>query len=147
MKMELAQGIDNLHFGISVEETEKRWGPADKSYTDDSGDKFLAYFPRKVALRYEKEQSFRLTWIECFNHATEFLGKRPFEVPIEELTYLVEQRTAEEPENFEMGWLETMFYADEWLELQLQFGDLSALNFGVHYDEQDRPLWPKSETN
>ena len=147
MKATLGKGIDELTFGFDIANTEQMWGSADKSYTDESGDKLLAYFSRKTALRFEKEHAFRLTWIECFNPAIELLDKRPFEMPVDSLTYLIEQRSAEEPEAFEMGWLETIYYTEEWLEFQLQFGELSALNFGVHYDEQDRPLWPKSETN
>lgn len=143
MKLELGTGVDELLFGSSIADVETLWGAADKSYSDESGDKFLAYFEKKIALRFEEEQSFRMTWVECFNTSAELLGKHPFQVPIEEFTYLIEQRDAEEPEHFEMGWLETMFYAEDWLELQLQFGELSALNFGVHYDEQDRPQWPK----
>ena len=147
MKITLGTGIDKLAFGFDIAKTEQVWGAAEKSYTDESGDKFLAYFSRKTALRFEKEQAFRLTWIECFSPEITLLDKHPFEIPIESLTYLIEQRDAEETEVFEMGWLETIYYAEESLEFQLQFGELSAVNCGVHFDEQDRPLWPKSETN
>ena len=143
MRIDLGRGIENVLFGATKQQVVKLWGDPDKDYVDESGDQCLAYFSRKVALRFERAQNFKLTWVECANPETELLGENAFKLSIDELTYKIETRSAEEPETFEHGWLETFFYAEDWLELQLQFGTLSALNFGVFYDVQDRPLWPK----
>ena len=143
MQIELGKGIDDIHFGASKADVIKRWGAATLEYVDESGDQCLAYFANKIALRFEKEQKFKLTWIECANPHTQLLELRAFEQKIDELTYKIEARTAEEPEIFEHGWLQTFFYAEDWLELQLQFGELCALNFGVRFDELDQPIWPK----
>lgn len=142
MKIELGKGIDQLRFGMDEASVIEHFGEADKNYTEESGDRCMAYYEQNLALRFDREFSYRLTWVECHNTSAEFLGTKPFEIPSDSLTYLVEQRSAEEPEVFEMGWLTTLFYQDDWLELQFQFGKLSALNFGVFFGDQDDPHWP-----
>lgn len=142
MQIIIGQGIDNLKFGLTPQQVLDSWGVADKEYEDENGDKFFAYFDQKVALRFDKEHQFKLCWIECTNPKTNLLGANVFELEPDQVTYLIEQEEAEEPEFHEFGWLETFFYPREWLELQFQFGDLSAVNFGVFYDEKDRPEWP-----
>ena len=142
MQIELGKGIEDIVFGATKEAIISHWGKPTIEYVDESGDHCIAYFSKKVSLRFENEQSGKLTWIECANPRAELLGLNVFDQQIDELTYKIETRTAEEPETFTHGWLQTFFYAEDWLELQLQFGELCALNFGVHYDERDRPIWP-----
>ncbi len=135
-------GLDFIKFGLSESEAIKLLGKPDKSYFLESESHRLQYNTHQIELSFEPDNDNLLGWIEVHNHKALLFGSKLFNLEKEEIAKFLSKHIDEEPEIDDYGSFVSLTYDILWLELQFQFNKLQNINFGVLYNESDKPLWP-----
>ena len=135
-------GLDMLHFGMTKSEVFEQLGFPNKSYLTASDCREVQYFALKLVLKFESGNDNRLGWMEVHNRDSILLGRSPWLMPRDELVALLTRSLGEAPELDDYNHFESLTFRDSWVELQFQLGELSCINFGVRYDDNDDPIWP-----
>ena len=143
MEILLGTGIGKLLFGFTEAEAVETLGVADKSFKTDLGCQRLQFNQAMLDLSFEPENEGLLGWIEVHHQGATLFGHpligKSKETVLDLL--IIQLGSPSEVEDYDS--FETVFYEEQWLELQFRFGKLSNLNFGVLYNKDDEPIWPK----
>jgi len=139
------EGIGPFRFGLTEPDLVRALGPPDKRYRTDSGVERLQYFGQRVEFAIEPENGDRFGWVEVRDPAATLFGRTVVGETAAEVVPRVSEALGEEPEREDLGSLETYFFPRGWVELQVRFGRVEAVNFGVRYNEADEPQWPGAE--
>lgn len=142
MEISIGRGIGELQFGMYEEDATGAWGPPDKRYTDEYGDVFSQFHTRQTVLKFEKENEYRLGWIEVYNATVSIFGQLPWQQPPAHLIRTAASTLNEQPEIEDYGAFESVTFTRSWLEMQFELGRLRCINFGVLFDDDDQPIWP-----
>ncbi|HJU38501.1 MAG TPA: hypothetical protein VJ724_02940 [Tahibacter sp.] len=135
-------GLDTLQFGMTKSEVFERLGFPSKSYLTEWGDREVQYFTLKLVLRFEQQDDGRLGRIEVLDRNSTMLGISPWRMPRSELVALLTGAFGEESERDDYGGFESVTFWDHSVELQYAFGELSRINVGLRYGDDDEPIWP-----
>ena len=138
-------GVGNLLFGLSEMELVRALGPPDKRYRTGSGALRLQYFEPRLEFSIERENGERLGWIEVHSSMFTLLGQQVVGEPIASVLVFVTEVLGEKPEHEDYGSFESFFYPRNWVELQVEFGRVVCINWGVLFNEADEPVWPTPE--
>ena len=133
-----------LLFGLDENELKKTAGDPDKRYIEDDLI-HLVYFCDRVILWLEDHDGYKFGWAEVKNPGARIYGHNLMGKAHSQVVDIISSHMDEEPIWEDYGRLETAFFEDVWLELQFEFGVLDSINFGVLYDESDKPQWPANE--
>lgn len=144
MKIVPGIGLDGFSFGITEVDLISKLGTPDKIYTTDEGCRRLQFYNLKLELSFEPENDNRLGWIEVHNPKLEFDGNELFGLSEKDVIPIVSKLLNEEPKFEDFGSFLSVFYDENWVELQFQFGVLDCVSFGVLYGETGVPEWPSS---
>jgi hypothetical protein len=109
---------------------------------DDLETRDLQYFSLKLVLKIEIDNDSKMGWIEVHNKSIFFPWCDPWSTKKNELLKSLVSKLGEEPEIDDYGHMESYTFAEHWVELQFELGELSCINFGVLYGDDDQPLWP-----
>ncbi|AFY38635.1 hypothetical protein Lepto7376_2351 [[Leptolyngbya] sp. PCC 7376] len=143
MQIILGTSINHLIFGCTkTQAREIIGGKENKAFFTDSGCHRLQFYEAKLELSFEPENNNRLGWIEIYHPDAIFFDKHLIGQPKYKMLETITKELGEPSEVWEYLGREYILYDDQWLELQLQFGRLQCINFGVLYDENEEPLWP-----
>jgi hypothetical protein len=134
-------GLDTLLRDDQVRSLQ-RIGFTNKSYLTDSDAREVQYFTLRLVLKFEPGNDGRLGWIEVHNRDSVVFGKSPWLLARAELIELFVGALGEPPELEDYSSFESVNFPSNWVELQFQFGELSCINLGVQYDDNDSPIWP-----
>jgi len=96
----------------------------------------------ETTFKLEEENDYKLGWIETSSFKTKLLDISPWGIPKNDLIERLTQALGESPEVEDYGSFESFTYNNAWLELQIEYGKLKQINFGVLFDAQNKPLWP-----
>jgi hypothetical protein len=105
--------------------------------------KFLFFHSLQLECWIEENNDSRLGWLSTQNPYTSLLGKRLLGQPQLPVIEFVRSQLGDETEWEDHGSMESVFFEEQWLELQFEMGLLRRINFGVLYDENDNPAWPE----
>ncbi len=144
MDLYIGKGIDSLLFGVTEKEAQILLGSPSKSYFTDSGCKRLQYNELKIELSFEPENDDRLGWLEVHNKEAKLFGSRLIGLSEISAVEFLGSRHSSKPKYDDFGGFTSINYEDEWLELQVQFGIVKSINFGVLFGENDAPSWPRT---
>jgi hypothetical protein len=144
MEIIVGERIDSVKFGLLENEVVNLFGVPNKKYTDDFGDVNLQYFNRQISLKFEKEQEYRLGWIEVYNKNAKLFNVSPWNKTKTELIEEISSILNENPEIEDYGSFESITFNNSWLELQFEMGKLKCINFGVLFDKNDKPQYPNA---
>jgi len=119
-----------ISFGISMDDVENILSKPNKIYKTNEGNIRCQYYQYLIELSFEKEDEFKLGWIEVYNKYSKiynhmFIGKN-----IEQAIKYFNSKIMESPEFYDYGSFESYFYNKNWIELQVQFGNITNINFG-----------------
>jgi len=140
MQIKLNRGIDEIVFGMTEQDVISMIGNPDKVNVDTNGSRDLIYFRQKLILKIEPNN--RLAWIEVHNNEAICLDICPWQISKAAVLQRLSEFLNDEYELDDFGRMESYSYKSNWLELQYEFGELYAFNFGVGYDENEEPIWP-----
>lgn len=142
MQIKLNQGVDEILFGMTEDNIIAALGNPDKIVITDYGNREIIYNSLKLVLKIEFENEKRLGWIEVRNRQAKWLGVDPWKQKRETLLELLSKNLGDSYELDDYGELESYSFKKNWIELQYELGELTSFNFGVRYDENNKPLWP-----
>jgi hypothetical protein len=135
-------GVGSFLFGLTEADLVGALGHPDKRYRTDSGALRLQYFGARLEFSIEPENEERLGWIEVHGSEPTLFGRPVVGQPIASVLSFISDSLGERPEREDYGSFESFFFRENWVELQVEFGDVVAVNCGVRYNEADEPLWP-----
>jgi hypothetical protein len=145
VQIEIGRGLGKIVFGMTEKEIYQILGKPDKTYTeaDEYGEETnLQYFQQKVVLKIEHDNDQRLGWIEVHNKNIHFPWCNPWVLDREELLLNLEEMLGEKYILEDYGHMECCFFQENWVELQFCLGELTCINLGVFYGDNDVTLWP-----
>lgn len=142
MDIKIGHGLGPILFGKSQSDILELLGEPDKNFEDDYQDLNWVYFKGQINLKFEAENDDRLSWIECQSPQTSLFDKACIGLLQTDVVKHIDGKVLGEVEIQDFGSHESHLYADDWLELQFDMGHLSAISFGVLYDDEDEPQWP-----
>ncbi|MGR3278008.1 hypothetical protein ACSYAD_23195 [Acaryochloris marina NIES-2412] len=142
MKVILGAGVGNLRFGLSEAQVKELLGVEDKLYETEFGCRRLQFNSVMLELSFEPDNDNRLGWIEVYNPSATLLGCKLIGQSRQTVLESLEPELGQPSEFEDYGSFDTVFYDDQWLELQFKFGHLVNLNIGVLYGKDDQPVWP-----
>jgi hypothetical protein len=102
----------------------------DKIYYSEEGDVRWQYFNYMIELSFERENNFKLGWIEIYNETVEIFSFKPIKINKTKVLEVINNRFSYSPEIDDYGSFESYFYEKDWLELQFMFNRLVNINFG-----------------
>lgn len=144
MEITISKGVGKLRFGMSEQDVTGLWGLPDKKYTDEYGDIYAQYYPQQFVLKFEKENNYRLGWIEVYNTDVRIFGELPWQKQQNEIVRATTLALHERPEIEDYGSFESISFEQSWLEMQFELGRLRCINIGVLFDDNDKPIWPNT---
>ncbi|MCB4438626.1 hypothetical protein LHL20_20615 [Alteromonas sp. McT4-15] len=144
MDLYIGKGIDSLLFGVTENEAQKLLGSPDKSYFTDSGCKRIQYNELEIELSFEPDSDNRLGWLEVHNKEAKLFGSSLIGLSEKTAVELLSSMLNSKPKYDDFGGFTSINYEDEWLELQVQFGIVKCINFGVLFRENGAPSWPRT---
>jgi len=146
MKISIGNGIHHFIFGQTEQQVINSQGTPSKKFADEYGDIFLLFNSLETTLKFEKENDFKLSWIETSNIKATFPEFSPWGVSQVEIITKLTQILGELPEIEDYGDYQSMTFNSSWLELQFRYEKLKQINFGVLYNDKSEPLWPEIST-
>ena len=144
MQILIGKGINDFIFGLTESEIISMHGEPDKKYTDEYGDIYIQYNPIETTLKFEKENNFKLGWLETSNINTQLYEMSPWKLPQIELISKLKEILSEPLEIEDYDSFESVLFNNSWLELQFEYGKLRQINIGVLFDASDDPMWPNN---
>jgi hypothetical protein len=143
MQIIFERGVDNIIFGLTEAQVVALLGSPDKIAIDANDSRDLIYNHQKLVLKIEPNG--RLGWIEIHNKLATWDGITPWRIEKNALLTLIGKRLNESYEFEDYGHMESYIFQITWIELQYEFGELSCINIGVPYDENDQQRWPSQQ--
>jgi len=122
MDISIGKGIDDILFGQAEKDIITSLGRPNKKYFDELGDIYLKYNSLETTFKLEKENDYRLGWIETSSFKTNLLDVSPWGIPKNDLIERLTQALGESPEVEDYGSFESVTYNNAWLELQIIAG-------------------------
>ena len=119
-----------ISFGISMDDVEYILGKPNKIYKTNEGNIRWQYYQYLIELSFEKEDEFKLGWIEVYNKYSTIYNHMFIGENIEQVIKYFNDKIMERPEFNDYGSFESYFYNKNWIELQVQFGNVTNINFG-----------------
>jgi len=144
MDISIGKGINDFVFGQTENEIISIQGKPNKKYIDEFGDIYIKYNSLEITLKFEKENDYKLGWVETSNIKTKLLEFSPWKIKKEELIPKLSQILSESPEVEDYGSFESVTYNNSWVEFQFEYGKLKQINLGVLFDDQNNPKWPNA---
>jgi len=144
MKISIGSGIHHFLFGQTEQQVINSQGTPNKKFADEHGDIFLLFNSLETTLKFEKENDFKLSWIETSNMKATLPEFSPWGVSQVEIITKLTQILGELPEIEDYGDYQSMTFNNSWLELQFRYEKLKQINFGVLYNDKSEPLWPEN---
>ena len=142
MKISIGNGIHTFLFGQNEDNVIDNQGPPNKKFADEYGDIYILFNSLETTLKFEKENDFRLSWIETSNTNASFPEFSPWGVSQVEIITKLTQILGELPEIEDYGDFQSITFNKSWLELQFRYEKLKQINFGVLYNDKSEAIWP-----
>jgi len=142
MEIKLERGYNSICFGSNINEVVQSIGEPDKKYNSDNGDIYYEYHELHICLKFEKNLSNRLGWVEIKNKKSKLLGVDIWNFKKCDLIKFLEKKLKLEHSFEDYGSLESISFDEVWLEIQYEMGKITSVNIGVMLDENDQAIWP-----
>lgn len=142
MKIIPAQGTDQIKFGSSQEDCLKVFGKPTKEVIDDYECTNFCYFNLGLGLKFERENKDLLGWIQVTNPEAELFSLKPIGKKADDILEQLKKELGSNIEQQDLGEWQSLTFEDHWLEIQMSIGFIQQINFGVLYDDTDKPKWP-----
>lgn len=141
MKINLKNGIDKLLFGMKQNDVIALYGKPDRNYKDEDDNLIFAYNALKMRLTFYQEEEFKLGYIVASSADLELfgntiIGKKINDVKKELASKGITKFTEEDFDTFE-----NYFNEDNWIILQIEFGEVVKFEIGAIINAKDEFDW------
>ncbi len=145
MELKPKEGIDNLEFGLRVNDIERLLGNPDKKWTDVDDESELLYQYDNLMLRltfYNSEDG-RLGYIRCSNPKLLYEGKNVIAEKLNKVKAQFSGITDNVWEIDDYDSFETHFNEDNWLTLDAEYQRIAGIEIGVPFLNDNEYDWKK----
>ena len=146
LEISLKTGLNELRFGLTMDEVKKIMGDPDDTETlDDSEEKTEVwyYWEDGITVFFEMQGIFKCVCLETDNPDSVLLGHKISELKETDIKDLFVKNNYVEFETEDEEWGEKRISIDDAVvDIYFDKGAIMSVNWGVDYDEEEEPIWP-----
>jgi hypothetical protein len=137
-------GIDKLKFGMFRKDVLGILGNPDRIMTDeyDENEQKLEWNKLKLRLTFQLDENDRLTYFVSKNPNLNYNGQKLIGIDTEMVKNKIFSELATEWEIEDYELFQTHFYEPFWLTLHSEFGEISEIEMGVPFKNENEYDWP-----
>ena len=144
MNIHLGQGIDDYYFGATESQIVKRLGKPDRLYQEDKETDY-EYDELKITFRFYENHANKLGWIETENQNATLFKNRIIGLEESQIIDILELNNIDDIEIDEYQTFKTLYSQKTILEIEITYGAVSRLKFGVFINEDNQYIWPENK--
>ena len=137
-------GIYNLQFGMFRKNVLEILGNPDRIMTDeyDENEQKLEWNKLKLRLTFQLDENDRLTYFVSKNPNLNYGGQKLIGIDTEIVKNKIFAELVSEWEIEEYDFFQTLFHEPSWLTLHSEFGEISEIEMGVPFKNENEYDWP-----
>ncbi|NTW33247.1 MAG: hypothetical protein HGB12_11600 [Bacteroidetes bacterium] len=145
IEIKIKAGLNNLKFGISMDEVKKILGDPDDTETIEDSEEpteVWYYWENGITVFFEGENKKICVCFETDNPDATLFGKKISEIKEKEIADLCRKNGFSDFETEDEEWGEQRISInDAVMDVYFENGDLVSINWGVDYDDDGNPLF------
>lgn len=143
MEIKIGIGIDNIFFGMKMEDVKTILGEPDKVSDTEKEEGVVFYFNKKMLkVKFDKEYDSKLYSFEVFEPETIMFERKIINTTKHEIEcLLMEYGYSFKCEDYTH--FETLFCEEIWSTFMFEFGKLRGIEFSPLFDQNDEIIWPQ----
>ena len=146
LEISLKKGLNELQFGLTMDEVKKIMGnPDDMETLDDPEEKTEVwyYWEDGITVFFEMHGIYKCVCLETDNPDSVLLGSKISDLKEGDIKELFEKNKYTEFETEDEEWGEKRISIDDAVvDIYFDKGAIVSVNWGVDYDEEEEPIWP-----
>ena len=137
-------GIYNLQFGMFRKNVLEILGNPDRIMTDeyDENEQKLEWNKLKLRLTFQLDENDRLTYFVSKNPNLNYGGQKLIGIDTEIVKNKIFAELVSEWEIEEYDFFQILFHEPSWLTLHSEFGEISEIEMGVPFKNENEYDWP-----
>ena len=147
LEIKIKEGLNELKFGISMDDVKKLLGTPDDTEIieeDDENTEVWYYWEDGLTVFFEESEDKRCVCLETDNPDAVLLGKKISKIKEKEIEEMFKKENFIDFEEENENWGEKRISVnDAVLDIYFEKGDLVSVNWGVDYNEEGEVIWPK----
>lgn len=141
MKINLKSGIAELLFGMKEKDVTALYGAPSRTYKDEDGNIIYLYNDKKLRLTFYADEDFRLGYLISSNPDLELKGNKILGQSWATLVPVLNQSGLKAFESEHFDSVENQFNEDNWIILQVEFGEVIRVELGAIINAKDEFDW------
>jgi len=142
MEISIGRGLNKILFGMLQKDIENLLGLPSKKYRGEFDDIYWLYNDLKITLKFEKDEEYKLGWIEVKNPNSTLFSKKLISKSTKDVIDFISGKINDEIELNDYDSFESYTFNNNWLEIQSEYGIVTQINFGYLFDNEDNPIYP-----
>jgi hypothetical protein len=146
LEIKIKEGLNELKFGLGMEDVKKILGNPDEKETTEEAEEqteIWYYWEDGVIVFFDLKLDKRCICLELENTDAFVFGKKIADLTEDEAEKLFAKNGYNEIGTEEETWGEKRLSIDDAVtDIYFENGKLTAINWGVDYDDDENPLWP-----
>ncbi len=141
MDITLKSGIGGLLFGMKEKDVTALLGEPTHRFKDDEKNTVYQYNPEKLRLTFYADEDFRLGYIIGASAGLKLLGRSVIGQPWENVKAGLEAAGIKDFEKEASDITEAYFNEQNWLLVQIEFGEVARIEVGAVINNMDEFEW------
>jgi hypothetical protein len=146
IEIKIKEGLNELKFGFTMDEVKKILGNPDETEIDEDADnktEIWYYWDHGITVFFDYSDEKRCTCLETENIDAALLGKAVSELKEADIKELFSQKGYKDFETEDEAWGERRISInDAVIDIYFNEGEVVSVNWGVDYNDEEKPLWP-----
>jgi len=141
MKINPKNGIDKLIFGMKQNDVIAVYGKPDKNYKDEDNNVIFVYNELKIRLTFYEEEDLKLGYLVASSQDLELFGYRIISRKIADVKKDLAEKGITKFTLDEFDTFENYFNEENWIILQVEFGEVVKFEIGAIINDKDEFDW------
>lgn len=141
MKINPKNGIDKLIFGMKQDDVIAVYGKPDKNYKDEDNNVIFVYNELKIRLTFYEEEDLKLGYLVASSQDLELFGYRIISRKIADVKKDLAEKGITKFTLDEFDTFENYFNEENWIILQVEFGEVVKFEIGAIINDKDEFDW------
>ncbi len=141
MKINPKNGIDKLIFGMKQNDVIAVYGKPDKNYKDEDNNVIFVYNELKIRLTFYEEEDLKLGYLVASSPELELFGYKIISRKIADLKKDLAEKGITKFTLDEFDTFENYFNEENWIILQVEFGEVVKFEIGAIINDKDEFDW------
>lgn len=144
MEVEFGIGMNSIYFGMLEADVIEILGNPTKKYFDDNEDLYLVYYDICTKFRFDKDDDYKLFYIDSSSDDISIFGKKLLRVSKEDVLRLLNSNGYSDFEWEDYDYFDVLYCEDISLWITFEYDRTTGIEFFPLYDKDgDTVLWPK----